>query len=172
MTSGRQVAEEPQPNGNSFSAAHLHGGSADSLATDSLGRQIDPSERGTDGYGTSNTEEPQRPAAAARGGALLPGTSLEDVVQESPFLDLSSPMTGYEWFKAVLLAPWAAFKFLLSVAGLVLVWAVTRVCARARCKKLHHTLHECTNVAQILRTPGAVGAASCSCLCRTPNVLL
>ncbi len=124
MTSSRRVAEEPRQNGAALSSAQLHGCSSTSLASDGLGRQIDASDRSTDGYGTSNTEELQRPA---RAGALLPDTSLEDIVQDSPFLDLDSPMTAYEWFKTVLLAPWAAFKFVVSLLGLILVWAITRV---------------------------------------------
>ncbi len=81
MTSSRQVAAQPASNGD-HADAHMRGSSADSLNSDSLGRQIDPSERSTDGYGTSNTEEPQRPAAS-RAGHTLPDASLEDIVQVS-----------------------------------------------------------------------------------------
>jgi lysophosphatidylcholine acyltransferase/lyso-PAF acetyltransferase len=103
-----------------------HGSSADSLSSDSLGRQVDPSDRSTDGYGTSNTEDVQWPASS-RAGAQLPGSSLEELVTESPFLDLGSPMTPYEWFKAVVLLPWAVFRLVASIAGLILVWAITRL---------------------------------------------
>lgn len=81
MTSSRQVAAQPASNGD-HADAHMRGSSADSLDSDSLGRQIDPSERSTDGYGTSNTEEPQRPAAS-QAGHTLPDASLEDIVQVS-----------------------------------------------------------------------------------------
>ena len=39
------------------------------------------------------------------GPAQLPekDMDLDDIIRESPFLDLSSPMTGYEWFKAVVM---------------------------------------------------------------------
>lgn len=36
-------------------------------------------------------------------------------------------MSAYEWFKAVVLLPWAAFRLVASVLGLILVWFVTRV---------------------------------------------
>lgn len=79
-------------------------------------------ENSSDGYQTATTDDTQpsqRPASS------MP--SLEELVTDSPFLDLGSPMTAYEWFKAVLLLPWAAFKFLLSVSGLALVWLVVRI---------------------------------------------
>lgn len=121
--------DAPAANGELANDARLQHGSTNSLnsGSGSLGRALNPGGTSSDGYNTSATDDTQRPAAVSRAGALLPGASLEDVVQDSPFLDLSSAMTPYEWFKAVLLAPWALFRFIISVAGLVLVWAVTRV---------------------------------------------
>lgn len=54
-------------------------------------------------------------------------TSLNEIIKDSPFLDLTSPMTLYEWSKVVLMLPWVAFKVVISVLGLIMVWAVTRV---------------------------------------------
>lgn len=79
-----------------------------------------------DGYSTSATDDMQQAAAQPQNIAHGP-SSLEDMIKDSPFLDLSSPMTAYEWFKVVIMLPWVVFKTLLSIAGLILVWAVTRV---------------------------------------------
>lgn len=105
-----EVTRELQLDGTSDDDAQLNG-SYRPLPESSL-----------DGYQTATTDDmqpSQRPATS------LP--SLEELVTDSPFLDLTSPMTAYEWFKAVLLLPWAALKFLLSVSGLALVWLVVRV---------------------------------------------
>ena len=49
------------------------------------------------------------------------------LIKDSAFLDLSSPMTAYEWFKVVFLFPWAFFKLLVVLLGLVIVWGWVRV---------------------------------------------
>jgi hypothetical protein len=125
--------ETPAANG-SLATAHLQHGSTTSLSSDGMSRQLIPSGAAgssTDGDNAPARDDTQRPASVSRAGALLPGVSLEEVVQDSPYLDLSSPMTAYEWFKAVALAPYALARFLLSISGLVLVWAVTRVGLRS-----------------------------------------
>ena len=130
--------DTPAANG-SLAAAHLQHGSTTSLSSDGISRQLIPSGAAgssTDGDNAPARDDTQRPASVSRAGALLPGVSLEEVVQDSPYLDLSSPMTAYEWFKAVALAPYALARFLLSISGLVLVWAVTRVGPRSRKEKL------------------------------------
>mmetsp|Transcript_6129 Transcript_6129/g.17582 ORF Transcript_6129/g.17582 Transcript_6129/m.17582 type:complete len:410 (+) Transcript_6129:361-1590(+) len=107
---------------------HLGAGiSQASLSTN--GRQAESVENDheLDGYTTSATDDTQR-AAAQRHQHIAHGpTSLEEIIQDSPFLDLSSPMTAYEWLKAVVMLPWVAIKLFLSVTGLIMVWAVTRV---------------------------------------------
>lgn len=88
-----------------------------------------------DGYSTSATDDTQQAVAQPQPIAHGP-SSLEDMIMDSPFLDLSSPMTAYEWFKVVIMLPWIVFKTLLSIAGLILVWAVTRV--RTSARPAHH----------------------------------
>ena len=36
-------------------------------------------------------------------------------------------MTAYEWFKVVFLFPWAFFKLIVVLLGLVIVWGWVRV---------------------------------------------
>ena len=53
-------------------------------------------------------------SASSANGSYQPGPAqqpekdmdLEDIIRDSPFLDLSSPMTAYEWFKLVVMV-WA-----------------------------------------------------------------
>lgn len=52
---------------------------------------------------------------------------LLQVLRDSPFLDLSSPMTVYEWFKAVLLFPWFVVKMVVFILGFVIVTGSVRV---------------------------------------------
>ena len=56
--------------------------------------------------------------------------SLLQLIKDSAFLDLTSPMTAYEWFKAVFLFPWAFFKLIVVLLGLVIVWGWVRVRSR------------------------------------------
>jgi len=64
---------------------------------------------------------------------MLPPTRLRSpytllqLIKDSAFLDLSSPMTAYEWFKVIFLFPWAFFKLLVVLLGLVIVWGWVRV---------------------------------------------
>lgn len=55
------------------------------------------------------------------------GLSSLQVVKDSPFLDLDSPMTPYEWLKALLLLPWVITKLVVSILGLAMVWSWIRV---------------------------------------------
>ena len=49
------------------------------------------------------------------------------VVKDSAFLDLNSPMTMYEVLKAILLLPWVLVKLTLSIGGLSIVWIFIQV---------------------------------------------
>ena len=65
------------------------------------------------------------------------------VIKDSAFLDLSSPMTPNEWCKAVLLLPLAIVKFTVSVVGLAFVWTWVRVralCPPAPCLCRHRAM--------------------------------
>lgn len=95
-----------------------------------------------EGYGTSTTDDTQRSSTAHQRPPHGP-TSMEDIIRDSPFLDLSSPMTAYEWAKVVLMLPWVIFKVILSVSGLILVWAFTRVrLYTSQIRPLEQTSHE------------------------------
>mmetsp|Transcript_80 Transcript_80/g.283 ORF Transcript_80/g.283 Transcript_80/m.283 type:complete len:453 (-) Transcript_80:706-2064(-) len=47
-----------------------------------------------------------------------------EFIFDSPFLDLDSPMTAYEWFKAIVMAPVAIIRAIAGLAALLLGWAV------------------------------------------------
>ena len=49
------------------------------------------------------------------------------VIQDSAFLDLYSPITPYEGCKMVLMFPWVLVKLIVSILGLALVWTWIRV---------------------------------------------
>lgn len=103
--------------------SELHGVSTASV--DSRRNTSDETEH--EGYGTSTTDDMQRSTMAQQQRASHGPTSMEEIIKDSPFLDLSSPMTAYEWAKVVLMLPWVIFKVILSVLGLIMVWALTRV---------------------------------------------
>ena len=46
--------------------------------------------------------------------------------QDSPFLDLNSPMTAWEWLKIAIMAPWILLRVLLTLLLIPFVWAVVR----------------------------------------------
>ena len=48
-------------------------------------------------------------------------------MKDSAFLDLTSPMTAYEWFKVVFLFPWLVIKMVVIMLCLVIVWGWVRV---------------------------------------------
>ncbi|KAK9828960.1 hypothetical protein WJX72_003052 [[Myrmecia] bisecta] len=52
---------------------------------------------------------------------------VQALIKDSPFLDLSSPLTAYEWFKLVIGFPVFILKLLLAAVGLPFVWLVVRL---------------------------------------------
>lgn len=53
--------------------------------------------------------------------------SLDDLIRDTPFLDLDSPVTGYECFKMIILLPWTLVRFALLGLSIVPLWVVVRV---------------------------------------------
>ena len=84
--------------------------------------------------------------------------SLPQLLKDTAFLDLNSPMTPYEWFKVVFLFPWAALKLVVTLLCLVIVWGWVRVSLpvvlqRKGCGAPHRFLQGVQTVAPALVGP-------------------
>lgn len=51
-------------------------------------------------------------------------SQLARLIKDSPFIDVHSPMTAYEWFKVLILMPWSVFRIAVGLPCTLLVWAV------------------------------------------------
>lgn len=51
-------------------------------------------------------------------------SELARLIKDSPFLDTSSPMTAWEWFKIITLLPWTIFRIVVATPCVGIVWCV------------------------------------------------
>ena len=51
-------------------------------------------------------------------------SQLARLIKDSPFIDVHSPMTAYEWFKVLALMPWSIFRIAVGLPCTLLVWGV------------------------------------------------
>ncbi|KAK9821452.1 hypothetical protein WJX81_001153 [Elliptochloris bilobata] len=67
-------------------------------------------------------EQPDWLRASASPVSVGDGPDLVELTRDSPFLDLDSPMTAYEWFKAVAMVPMLLLRAVLVSLIVPLVW--------------------------------------------------
>lgn len=84
-------------------------------------------------------------ASKASAGFNLPGAEpqLQDLLHDSPFLDLDSPMTPYEWFKFVVMV-----SILVALSGLMLAFMLPASISLWN-RQPAHTLHSASLAAHL-----------------------
>lgn len=76
----------------------------------------------------SDPKDPKLPSVLSSASvADVSERPLQDLIENSPFLDTTSPITAYEMFKMCILLPWTLIRFVLLIIIMPFVWATTHV---------------------------------------------